>query len=85
MAEKYIQKAESLNFQIEKTTCEVQNLYPRDFVALGDAYTILGTKLKAKSNYQKAVETWQNLQTSGKLYPNQLKNLAEASEKLKLY
>jgi eukaryotic-like serine/threonine-protein kinase len=83
LAEKYIQKAESLIFQIEKTTAEVQNLYPVNFVALGDAYTILGDKDKAKSYYQKAVETWQNLQTNGKLYPNQTKNFAAANEKLK--
>ncbi|MBX7170051.1 MAG: serine/threonine protein kinase [Pyrinomonadaceae bacterium] len=79
----YVQKAENLNFQIEKTTGEVQNLYSNNFVALGETYQFLGNQEKAKANFAKAVETWKNLQTNGRLYLNQVKNLTEAEQKLK--
>ena len=82
LAAKYCQKAENLNFQIEKTSGETQNLYANDFVSLGDAYFDLGNKEKAKSWFAKAVETWQNLQKANKFYPNQAKNLAEAEKRL---
>ncbi len=82
LAENYTQKAENLNFQIEKTTGEVQNLYTNNLVALGDAYYDLGDKEKAKSRYQKAVETWRDLQTAGRLYTNQTKNLNAVGAKL---
>jgi serine/threonine protein kinase len=83
LALKYCAKAEGLDFRIEKTSVETQNLYANDFVALGDAFTNLGDRDKARAWYKKAVETWQSLQTSGKFYPNQTKNLAAAAEKLK--
>ena len=85
LAQKYCEKAESLNFQIEKTSGETQNLYANDFVSLGNVYQMLENKQKAKNSYAKAVETWKNLQTTGKFYPNQAKNLAEAEQKSKAY
>ncbi|MET0753491.1 MAG: serine/threonine-protein kinase [Pyrinomonadaceae bacterium] len=83
LAGKYIEKAESLNFQIEKSTGEVQNLYALDFAHLGEAFQILGDREKAKTSYAKAVETWKKLSAEGKLYPNQKSNLAEIEQKLK--
>lgn len=82
LAQKYLQKAENLNFQIEKTSVETQNLYANDFVSLGDAYQILGDREKAKTYYAKAFETWQNLQKTNKFYPNQTKNLNLTEQKL---
>ncbi|HRH46928.1 MAG TPA: tetratricopeptide repeat protein, partial [Pyrinomonadaceae bacterium] len=82
LANKYLTKVEILNFQIEKTSGETQNLYSNVFISLGNTYLDLGNKEKAKFWFKKAVETWQNLQKSNKLYPNQIKNLTLAEQKL---
>jgi len=83
LALKYLEKAENLDFQIEKATGEVRNLYTVDFVTLGDAFADLGNQEKARNWYRKAVETWQNLKKENKFYPVQSANLAAAIEKTK--
>ena len=82
LAKKYVEKAESLNFQIEKTTGEIRNVYANNLIALGDAYFDLNDKKKADFWYAKAAETWRNLQSSGKLYPKKKKNLNYIEAKL---
>jgi tetratricopeptide (TPR) repeat protein len=68
-ARKYCEKAESLDFEIAKTSAETKNLYGRDLVLLGNAYLALGEKARARAAYQKAFDTWNELKASGKFYP----------------